>query len=193
MPPASLPRGGARPPVGRTARQPPIPTRFSQGLCQCCNDPNLACTMWCCGPTATGQIYERITVTPRSCFYISTALWSILFLGSTLMSVANAYFDGVVYMDSHGGIAVDNDKLTTGTIIMTVGSSVSFLGTLISTCVLCSARQRIRSRDNIAPETCGDLEDCCVAYWCGCCALTQMFAHEGVAGHSYNLVSTTGS
>ena len=193
MPPSTISRGGSRAPVGQRARSAaPPPSDFSKGLCQCCDDPGFACTMLCCGPTATGQLYERITSTPRSCFYISIALWGIFFLTSTLMSVGNAYLENAWYVEDDE-VHINMDKVSQSTVILSLSSTFSFLGSVISTCVLCNARRRIRDRDNIKTGGCGDLEDCCVTYWCGCCSLTQMFYQEKVDGNNYNLVSNTGT
>lgn len=193
MPPSAIARDGSRPPAGQRARPAPPPAHFSKGLCQCCDDPGFACTMWCCGPTATGQMYERTTSTPRSCVCISTALWGIFVVTSTLMMVGNAYRENVVIAQIGDLQFIDQENLARATALFAVSSVFSLLGALISTCTLCIARRRIRDRDKIAPGSCGDLEDCCVSYWCGCCALTQMFFHEKVDGHNYNLLSTTGS
>ena len=191
-PPSASGKGGSRPPSARQRAQT-APASFSKGLCQCCDDPALACTMWCCGPTATGQIYERMTSTPGSCLCISTVLWGVFFVSSILMAVGNAYMENVVYAEIGTIKLIDRENLTRATVVYSISSVVSFVGALLSTCALCIARRRIRDRDNIQAGPCGDVGDCCVTYWCGCCALTQMFSHENANGQSYNILSTTGS
>ena len=109
------------------------------------------------------------------------------------MAVGNAYMENVVYAEVGDVQLIDRENLTRGTVVLSISSVVSFLGALISTCALCTTRRRMRDRDHIEAGSCGDAEDCCVSYWCGCCALTQMFVHDGVNGQRYNLLSATGS
>jgi len=88
------------------------------------------------------HIYKRITVRPHS-YNISTALWSALFVGFTLMSVADVYFDGVVSANHYGDCCVvDTSKLTLGSVYLNIASSISLLGTLISTCLSFRRYQR---------------------------------------------------
>ena len=108
------------------------------------------------------------------------------------MSIGNAYMEGVLYVENDE-VYINMENLSRATVILSVSSTFSFLGSIISTCVLCNARRRIRDRDNIKTGGCGDIEDCCDTYWCGCCSLTQMFYQEKVDGYSYNLISTTGT
>ena len=50
--------------------------------------------------------------------------------------------------------------------------------------VFIRARQLIMARSNITAKCCpgacnGGLESCCVGFWCGCCAVSQMARHTG--------------
>lgn len=38
-------------------------------------------------------------------------------------------------------------------------------------------RAHIRKTYNIPEQNCGGMEDCCTAYWCGCCSVAQMARH----------------
>jgi len=43
--------------------------------------------------------------------------------------------------------------------------------------VILKTRRYIRERSGIPEKSCQGCEDCCCAYWCGCCTLTQMARH----------------
>ena len=167
-----------------SVRKEKPPRDFRIALCDCCTDPALACTMCCCGPTATGQIYERVTRVPRSCLAISALLWTLFFIEGTLSSVGQRLsIDAVIY---------ETGTLAPSYVVLAVAGAIASVAGLISTCVVCSARRRVRARDNIRPSACGQCEDCCVAYWCTCCALNQMFVHEGATSNSYELCAAQG-
>lgn len=167
------------------------PARFSRGLCGCFADVPLACAVCVCQPTANGQMYERATAQPRSCAYIASVLWGVWFLTSLLASVGSAYVDNAIVVDDDG-VRVADSNLRTGSVVLAISSAVSGVGTLVSTAVLCAARKRIRDRHRIVTGECGNCEDCCVAYWCGCCLVAQLFAHEGVTSDDYSVLSATG-
>jgi len=67
------------------------------------------------------------------------------------------------------------------------------LGYVVVACyLLMTVRMKIRAGDQIPEGCCGGCDDCCVSYWCHCCAIAQMFSHLGVKG-SYELGAHTGS
>jgi len=43
--------------------------------------------------------------------------------------------------------------------------------------LVCKTRTHIRSKYNIPEQSCNGCEDCCCAYWCGCCTIAQMARH----------------
>eukprot|EP01083_Nonionella_stella_P105737 304336_1 len=43
--------------------------------------------------------------------------------------------------------------------------------------LVCKTRQRIRNKYSIPEQSCNGCEDCCCAYWCGCCTIAQMARH----------------
>jgi Cys-rich protein (TIGR01571 family) len=43
--------------------------------------------------------------------------------------------------------------------------------------IMALARCRIRSRYGIPERTCHGCEDCCCAFWCSCCTISQMARH----------------
>jgi Cys-rich protein (TIGR01571 family) len=43
--------------------------------------------------------------------------------------------------------------------------------------IVLKTRSFIRRKYNIPVKTCGSCEDCCCAFWCGCCTVAQMARH----------------
>ena len=43
--------------------------------------------------------------------------------------------------------------------------------------VVCKTRRHIRNRYGIPEQSCHGCEDCCCAYWCMCCTVSQMARH----------------
>ena len=57
------------------------------------------------------------------------------------------------------------------------------------------ARNNFRKKYNIPAQHCGEsvLDDCCCAYWCGCCTLIQMHRHtHDEKSYPYEVTSKTG-
>lgn len=62
-----------------------------------------------------------------------------------------------------------------------------------SALVLMKVRKRIRDEDNIGSGPCGDSEDCCCSFWCGCCVNIQIFSQIQMRRESgYQLCSPEG-
>ena len=152
--------------------RPPIGT-WKAGLCACADDPSLSCFVCCCGPNATGQVYERAY--GGGCLSIAAFLW-LVYLFSEASYQSSDY---VADPDLSG-------------ILLGIASTLLFVGALWSTYFLCVARRWMRRRDSIPEGCCGEADDCCVSYWCGCCALVQMFRQEEVGGKTYRACTATG-
>lgn len=153
-------------------------------LCDCCDDPQLCCAVCWCGCSATGQLYQRAT--GRGCFGIAALLW-ILFALSQVLSQVSSQFDAAWRRDAHAGASPwATPALTFGALAGAVGLA----SLAVSTALVGFVRRRMRARDKIA-AACG-CEDCCVAYWCNCCALIQMLRQEGVDGNRYAACSEDG-
>ncbi|KAL7537106.1 hypothetical protein ACHAXR_009171, partial [Thalassiosira sp. AJA248-18] len=48
---------------------------------------------------------------------------------------------------------------------------------LFSIVLVCKTRKHIREKYRIPEKQCHGCEDCCCAYWCGCCTVAQMARH----------------
>mgnify|MGYP001426375435 CR=1 FL=1 len=151
---------------------------WKHNLCACCEDVNLCCSACWCQCIATGQLHERAF--GWGCLMISGVLW-VLFASTVLFDALSGVY--------HPLMSADNFY------IMVVFGSISSICALSSaifgTIILCQIRRQIRVRDKVEPLCCGDAEDCCVPYWCGCCAIIQMLRQESVDGTNYVLCSPT--
>jgi Cys-rich protein (TIGR01571 family) len=56
-------------------------------------------------------------------------------------------------------------------------SLLNFAFTILLVVIMARARIRIRSRYGIPERTCHGGEDCCCAFWCSCCTISQMARH----------------
>ncbi|KAL3816488.1 hypothetical protein ACHAXA_005844 [Cyclostephanos tholiformis] len=56
-------------------------------------------------------------------------------------------------------------------------SLLNFSFAVLLVVIMARARCRIRSRYGIPERTCHGCEDCCCAFWCTCCTISQMARH----------------
>lgn len=174
---------------------PPVPTTprrnstkqqgsWNAGLFACCEDPMLCCTVCICEPNAAGQMYQRTT--GYGCLGVSVLLWSLFALSQILGQTSNALQEAFIREEG------ENSGLLLSYSIVAGLSGTTGLVTLIAgTYFICVSRRRIRQRDRIPEGCCGECDDCCVAYWCGCCSLIQMLRQDSVTGGKYQACSVT--
>lgn len=187
-----MPPSNQRP---RSVSKQQLPQKWTRGLCDCCEDPTLACTTYFCSCNAVGQLYQRLTKEPR-CQCIAAVLWFLFLLSSVLSTIGQIQTQTAVRKITlyiYEVTVVDWNQITTGMILSTIAGSVGFTGTVLATYALCVSRKRMRARDRIPIQQCGDLEDCCVSSFCSCCVINQMFAQEKVSGTTYSLFSVIGT
>ena len=164
-------------------------------MCDCCADPPLLAAGCCCACNATGQLYERVTRRANACLVVSALGWSLFLVAQILAQTSNALNRTMwVYVCEEEECAwvVDWGAVRTSAVLGGLAGLVGFLSTLLSTYFLCVSRQMVRQRDQIPEGCCGSCDDCCVSYWCSCCALIQMFKQEKVSGPAYRACTTTG-
>ena len=173
-----------------------LPPVFEQGrwkneLFACCEDGTLSCYALCCSCNATGQIYQRLTKQPGSCLLIAGVLWMLFIVTQVLNSTSMALVNSLTQCtDVLSFICFLSDDFRSTAAAANVTSQVAALTGLIFTvvlaCFLCTSRRRIRTRDSIPAGECGETcDDCCTAYWCGCCSIVQMLRHENITGDNY--------
>lgn len=181
------PRDGTKnTPVG-TQRMPPtrslssssarrLPQQWRAGLFACCDDAPLCCTVTFCQCNAAGQVYQRAT--GGGCLMVAAIMWTLFVITQALSNSSNILAQLLSERDDDGLEAAY-------VIVGGLAGALGFVTTVTGTYFLCVSRRKIRERDRIPPGDCGALDDCCVSYWCGFCALMQMLRHEGVAGNEY--------
>lgn len=145
------------------------------GLCECCEDPTLACTVCWCGCNATGQAYQRAT--GSGCFWISIVLWALFILTQSMNSTANSLNANVDTNDNVVGMSV----------VRGLAGLLGLISTIATTYFVCTSRRIMRERDAIPTGWCGSCSDCCIGWWCSCCALIQMFRQDSITGKEYRL------
>ena len=164
----------------RRARTPPPPTRWTSGLCDCCEDASLCCAVTFCQCNAAGQVYQRST--GGGCLGVSVLMWSLF----VLTQIASFTTNGLQMAYNRG-----QDVVIAYAVTSAISGVLGLTTTIAGTYFLCVSRRAIRARDRIPPGDCGDLDDCCVSYWCGWCSLIQMLRQEGVTGAQYRACTAT--
>lgn len=172
-----------------------LPREWKHGLCDCLEDGTLCCSVCWCQCNSAGQVYERAVRSGGACFVVSVSLWGLFLVSQILSQTANAFAITAVEREcTIWGLCatvVDWDKVTTAQVLGGMAGIAGFASVVLTTCVLCTARKRMRHRDGIEQGTCGDCDDCCVSYWCGCCSTIQMLRQGGVDGHAYRPCTST--
>lgn len=166
------------------------PKEWSHGLCDCCEDASLSCSVCLCECNAAGQMYERTT--KRGCLLISSVLW-ITFLVSQSMSdtatalAATAEREVCAWWGACITV-VDWDQVTASQVVGAIAGGVGMITAVLGTYAVCVSRRRIRERDGIPGDDC---DDCCSSFWCGCCSLVQMLRQDKITGTTYRPCSAT--
>lgn len=150
------------------------PKEWNSGLCDCCSTcPCPFFMAWCLPLIFTGQVLQRLKLNvigqpgnhENTCmiYTVVTIVAYVLFL----------IFSAV----ARGAYVVS-----------------SFIGIFWIVAVTL-ARNHMRKKYNIKPSCAGEsvLDDCCCAYWCGCCTIIQMHREtHDEKQHKYNIATKTG-
>ena len=157
----------------RKTKPPEKPKSWRHGLCECCEDPSLACSVCWCGCNATGQAYQRAT--GSGCFWVSILLWGLFILTQFMNSTSSSL---------NANIDVNDDTVS---IVGGLAALFGLISTIATTYFVCTSRRIMRDRDEIPAGSCGGCDDCCVGWWCSCCALIQMFRQDSITGNRYRM------
>ena len=186
---------------------------WKDGLCACCTLGIIHPVIWnayCCPLILLGQIMVRLKLTflgneipynsnggsaimnaqsgAGMSFKILAGITILrLFITQTISIIANALLLGAsTYEEAqrdHPMIAL----LTGITYTINIAYAI-FLIYLIAI-----TRYRIRSRYGIPEQNCRGCEDCCCAFWCHCCTISQMARHTAnYDNYAANCCSETG-
>lgn len=154
---------------------------WKDGLCDCCKFGLCHPSLWnaCCFP----QILMAQVLTRHKLNMFANeapeAEWRMTFKRILILVVC--YFictsifscpgDGVD-IDEEGNVIVNKaDCPAWKKSLSNVASTAFFLYTLI---VLMKTRAAVRARYQIPEKNCVGMEDCCCAFWCGCCTVAQL-------------------
>lgn len=134
---------------------------------------------WCCPLILLGQVMHRLKLTwmadvggtPsqtastfRIMFWIGIVTWFVL---QFLPLLPRAFVD-------------ENGLPTTMYYrIDMICQVVTYCYLIFRTVLITKTRQHIRSKYHIPEQQCHNCEDCCCAWWCGCCTVSQMARHTG--------------
>jgi Cys-rich protein (TIGR01571 family) len=171
---------------------------WADDMCNCCSDCSTCCATYWCLPIVTGQLYEKVKGRPGTCGKVAALLFALTFIGAFARSIGeNAMKHEVEYGQVDSGQMGNHGSTMVWGIISSVGGLLSFAGCVITIVLITAVRQTIRSKDQIKPGCCGNADDCCVATFCHCCAVSQMMRHVlskwmGREPSSYQLCSPTG-
>lgn len=158
-----------------STKQTEPPKTWRHGLCDCCEDLTLACSVCWCRCNATGQAYQRAT--GSGCFWISVALWALFILAQSMNSTAT---------DLNADVGA-NGNMVSISVVRGLAGLFGLISTIATTYFVCTSRRMMRERDAIPAGWCGGCDDCCVGWWCSCCALIQMFRQDSITGNKYRL------
>jgi len=157
-----------------------IPTgHWRDDLCGCCKHGPCHQHLWsalCCRLIAIGQVMERMKLNwhaddgeallcsskgPFSVMLVITVIYFVIMYLDTTPIYTYQQSDGVEYSP-----------------IFIVNRYILALSLeIFSIILIAKTRRRIRDMYNIPETQCSGCEDCCCAYWCGCCTIAQMARH----------------
>ena len=146
--------------------------KFTSGLCGCCQHICTCCmAMWCCTDAIIfGQMYEKQDPEKRkgSCKQI-VGYFYLLYIVMIVFSVL--------------GYHVYGETSTLGYPLAGLSDAFYCLWVISFVAAIGYLRYVIRHKYDIPAQCCtcdqdGVVDDCCCAFWCGCCATAQIARHE---------------
>ena len=154
--------------------------RWKDGLFDCfkfgCCHPSLCCAL-CFRPVLMAQVLTRLKLdmfaneAPESEWRKTFKKILVLFICYSVFSVVLTC-PSETEVDDVGNIT--SIKSTCSTFQQGLKSIVSFAFHFYTLIVLAKTRAAVRARYEIPVKNCGDMEDCCCAFWCGCCTVSQL-------------------
>ena len=164
---------------------PVVPAeKWSSELCDWCGaGQGMCCAAYCCNWVTGAQLYEKVLAKKGACMRIAPTLLVIY--------VVRALADTMLRLNP---VLDEEGQVNLMFIVYSNVYWVSFLLlTIGSTYVLMHVRKRIREKDRIGTGCCGESEDCCCAFWCGCCVNIQIFSHLNMrCDNGYQLCAPEG-
>lgn len=152
------------------------------GLCH----PSLlnAC---CCSLILMGQIMTRLKLnylaspTPGDewrntykilvCIAIAYGVVQMLFVPADTVDLDLTNFDPT---NPEFDPADTGDPTAIGSTSNPIGSMFNFVITIFMLVIVTKVRKLVRQQQSIPESNCVGCEDCCCAFWCGCCTVSQL-------------------
>lgn len=156
---------------------------WKSGLCNCCEygvcHKALLCAV--CFPTLLmGQLLTRMKMTWNGISATSEykQTFRIVLVIAICKYLIDSFYSCVEELPEEVDgdiIMVPNEDCPSWQVTLT--SSTDFLFGLYVLIVMIRLRMAIRQKYNITEQNCGQCDDCCSVFFCGCCSLVQM-AHQ---------------
>lgn len=178
---------------------------WTSGIFDCCSDCKSCWVVMVCGPTVTGQLFERVYSKKWVCATLATILW-LCAIGNFWYSWLAPPCGGEVYSFYQYSYDENSDGDTATATPPAVAACKKYnsspwpvLGALAAStifllmCFLTAyVRHFVRTRDSIPPTIgCGILDDLVCGGCCTACVQCQIMRHEGLT-ERYKLVSPDG-
>jgi Cys-rich protein (TIGR01571 family) len=76
-----------------------------------------------------------------------------------------------------GALGESESEIDASQVLANLRSFLNLVFFVFLLVIMARTRRRIRSRYGIPERTCRGCEDCCCAFWCSCCTVSQMARH----------------
>lgn len=103
----------------------------------------------------------------------------ILFVSYLILSnlCYNLYLAETPNYADYPSIYENPDVTTMGQVYYHLQKAIEMAYAIYLLIATCRTRQVVRNHYDIPEENCKGCEDCCCAFWCSCCTVTQMMRH----------------
>jgi Cys-rich protein (TIGR01571 family) len=182
---------------------------WKDGLCDCCSLGCIHPVIWnayCCSLILVGQIMVRLRLTflgDEIPYNSSSAImnsqagetFKILALITILRFVITQTISVIAHSILLGRSTYEEAQRDQQILVLLTGITytINIAYAILLIYLIARTRYRIRSRYGIPEQNCHGCEDCCCAYWCPCCTVSQMARHTAdYDNYAANCCSETG-
>ncbi len=166
---------------------------WKDGLCACCSLGCIHPVIWnayCCPLILVGQIMVRLRLTflgdeipynsssaimnsqAGATFKILAGITILRLVITNIISItANSLLLGA---STYEEAQHDNQIIA---VLTGITYTINIAYAILLVYLIAITRYRIRSRYGIPEQDCRGCEDCCCAFWCHCCTVSQMARH----------------
>jgi Cys-rich protein (TIGR01571 family) len=145
-------------------------------LCDCCTHHVTCCLACWCQPLALGQVMTRMRLDPFCASKTQGGVYWTAFKVLALVYFVYLAIDLATAIPFYSNVASQSDNVVG---VLLVRNMLHLLFTVYFVFILTRTRAHVRRAYDIPEE--GPLiwgcEDCCCAFWCTLCVITQMARH----------------